>query len=69
MTKKKILIDFEKIKDPFSGLGQFCAHLKIHFDKSPLDLHYWKPGKFKRLAKPACDASYVSNTTKCLAFQ
>lgn len=51
MTKKKILIDFEKIKDPFSGLGQFCAHLKIHFDKSPLDLHYWKPGKFKRLAK------------------
>lgn len=48
---KKILIDFEKIKDPFSGLGQFCAHLKVHFDKSPMDLHYWRPGKFKKLAK------------------
>jgi glycosyltransferase involved in cell wall biosynthesis len=48
---KKILIDFEKIKDPFSGLGQFCAHLKLTFDKSPLDLHYWRPGKFQKLAK------------------
>lgn len=48
---KKILIDFEKIKDPFSGLGQFCAHLKIHFDKSPLNLSYWRPDKFQKLAK------------------
>lgn len=50
---KKILIDFEKIKDPFSGLGQFCAHLKITFDKakSPMSLSYWRPGKFQKLAK------------------
>lgn len=48
---KKILIDFEKIKDPFSGLGQFCAHLKLFFDKSSLDINYWIPGKFLKLAK------------------
>jgi glycosyltransferase involved in cell wall biosynthesis len=48
---KKILIDFEKIKDPFSGLGQFCAHLKIYFDKSPMNLSYWRPDKFQKLAK------------------
>ncbi len=48
---KKILIDFEKIKDPFSGLGQFCAHLKTYFDHSDLHLTYWRPGKFQKLAK------------------
>lgn len=48
---KKILIDFEKIKDPFSGLGQFCAHLKTQFDKSGQNLHYWRPGKWGKLAK------------------
>jgi glycosyltransferase involved in cell wall biosynthesis len=48
---KKILIDIEKIKDPFSGLGQFCAHLKNFFDKSTLELTYWMPGKFQKLAK------------------
>lgn len=48
---KKILIDFEKIKDPYSGLGQFCAHLKYHFDQSSLDINYWIPGKFQKLAK------------------
>lgn len=48
---KSILIDFEKIKDPFSGLGQFCAHLKTHFDQTPLDINYWIPGKFGKLAK------------------
>jgi glycosyltransferase involved in cell wall biosynthesis len=48
---KSILIDFEKIKDPFSGLGQFCAHLKLHFDQAPMDIHYWIPGKFKKFAK------------------
>lgn len=26
MHSKKIVIDFEKIKDPFSGLGQWCHH-------------------------------------------
>lgn len=58
---KKILIDFEKIKDPYSGLGQFCAHLKIFFDQSNLMPHYWIPSKFGRLAKkipvilPKCD--------------
>jgi len=48
---KKILIDFQKIQDPYSGLGQFCLHLKFFFDKSSLNLHYWIPGKFQKLAK------------------
>lgn len=48
---KKILIDFEKIKDPYSGLGQFCLHLKNYFDKSELNLVYFRPGKFLKLAK------------------
>ncbi len=48
---KKILIDFEKIKDPYSGLGQFCAHLKTYFDTSSLNIHYWIPNKFEKLAK------------------
>lgn len=48
---KKILIDFDKIKDPYSGLGQFCAHLKFYFDQSSLHLKYWIPGKFQKLAK------------------
>lgn len=48
---KNILIDFEKIKDPFSGLGQFCAHLKLHFDQAPINIQYWIPGKFQKLAK------------------
>lgn len=58
---QKILIDFEKIIDPFSGLGQVCAHLKIFFDKSPQDIHYWQPTKFQKLARhfpfllPKCD--------------
>ncbi len=47
----KILIDFEKIKDPYSGLGQFCAHLKNYFDQSPLKPQYWIPSQFQRLAK------------------
>jgi glycosyltransferase involved in cell wall biosynthesis len=49
--QKSILIDFEKIKDPYSGLGQFCAHLKKYFDKSDLHPRYWIPGKFQKLAK------------------
>lgn len=48
---KKILIDFEKIKDPYSGLGQFCAYLKTFFDQSSLNIQYWTPGKFQKLAK------------------
>lgn len=62
---KKILIDFEKIKDPYSGLGQFCAHLKTYFDQSPLGLHYWRPGKWGKLAKkipfilPSCDVFHA----------
>lgn len=64
---KKILIDFEKIKDPFSGLGQFCAHLKIHFDQSPLNIHYWRPKKLLKLAKkfpllmPSCDVYHATH--------
>ena len=58
---KKILIDFEKIIDPFSGLGQVCAHLKFYFDKSQMDVNYWQPTKFQKLARhfplllPKCD--------------
>ena len=47
----KILIDFEKIKDPYSGLGQVCAHLKTFFDKSPLNIIYWIPNKLEKLAR------------------
>lgn len=47
----KILIDFEKMKDPYSGLGQFCAHLKPFFDKSSLNISYWVPNKFEKLAR------------------
>lgn len=48
---KIVLIDFEKIKDPYSGLGQFCTHLKYFFDKSTLPLKYFIPNKFEKLAK------------------
>lgn len=51
LLSKRILIDFEKIKDPFSGLGQFCLHLKKTLDQSSLNIHYWTPGKFQKLAK------------------
>jgi len=60
-SKKIILIDFEKIKDPFSGLGQFCQHLKFFFDKSSLNLKYFIPNKRQKLARhlslllPKCD--------------
>ncbi|MBC7538679.1 MAG: glycosyltransferase family 4 protein [Bacteriovorax sp.] len=65
MTKKNILVDFEKIKDPYSGLGQFCAHLKTFFDESALAIRYWTPGKFQKLAKkfplilPKCDVFHA----------
>lgn len=50
-SHRKILIDFEKIKDPFSGLGQFCAHLKRYFDQSSQNITYWMPNKFEKLAR------------------
>jgi glycosyltransferase involved in cell wall biosynthesis len=62
---KKILIDFEKIKDPFSGLGQFCQHLKNHFDQSKLSINYFIPNKKQKLAKhfslllPKCDVFHA----------
>jgi len=46
----RILIDFEKIKDPYSGLGQYCAHLKAFFNQSSLNLGYWTPTKYEKLA-------------------
>jgi glycosyltransferase involved in cell wall biosynthesis len=57
----RILIDFEKIKDPYSGLGQYCAHLKAFFNQSSLNLAYWIPTKYEKLASkipfilPKCD--------------
>jgi glycosyltransferase involved in cell wall biosynthesis len=44
--KKSILVDFEKMKDPFSGLGQFCLYLKNCFEKRQsdnLDIVYYIP--------------------------
>lgn len=49
-SKTRILIDFEKIKDLYSGLGQYCSHLKFFFDQSSLNLTYWIPNKFEKLA-------------------
>lgn len=57
---KKILIDLEKIKDPYSGLGQFCLQLKKFFDHSHLKVQYFIP-KRPKLYKyfpfliPKCD--------------
>jgi glycosyltransferase involved in cell wall biosynthesis len=48
---KKILLDFEKIKDPFCGLGQFCSHLKTHFEKSSLPIEYFTPNKYQKIAR------------------
>lgn len=65
MSQKKILIDFEKIKDPYSGLGQFCQHLKNFFDKSSLPIQYFIPNKKQKLAKhfslllPKCDVFHA----------
>ena len=50
-SDQKIIVDFEKIKDPYSGLGQFCAHLKKQFDQSSLSLIYWVPNKFEKMAR------------------
>lgn len=53
---KKILVDFEKIKDPYSGLGQVCLHLKKYFDQSELKINYWMPKGWEKLTKffPEC---------------
>ncbi len=48
---KKILVDFEKIKDPYSGLGQVCLHLKKFFDQSDLKINYWIPTSLRKLTK------------------
>ena len=39
---KKVIIDFEKSLDPFSGLGQFLLFLKNEFDKNHnIDFNYY----------------------------
>lgn len=38
---KKIVIDFEKIEDPFCGLGQVCLNLGKYFITSPLKPYLW----------------------------
>ncbi len=61
LNSKKILVDFEKIKDPFSGLGQVCLHLKKYFDQSTLNINYWMPSGTHKLSRylnflmPDCD--------------
>lgn len=37
----KIVIDFEKVDDPFCGLGQFCYHLGTHFIQSSTQPFLW----------------------------
>lgn len=37
----KIVIDFEKVDDPFCGLGQFCFHLGTYFIKSETRPYFW----------------------------
>lgn len=48
---EKVVIDFEKMKDPYSGLGQYCLFLKDQFDikKAGLSfiLEYFAPVKNK----------------------
>jgi len=44
---KTILLEMEKLKNPTSGLGQFCLHLGKQFHQIPhpqLDLDYYLPG-------------------------
>ena len=61
---KKILIDFEKSQDPFSGLGQFSLFLKKYFDQYDKNINYFIPPK-KNLAKifsiflPKCDVFHA----------
>ena len=66
--KKTVLIDFQKIEHSFVGLGQFCAHLKKHFDTcTSMDLVYWMPNKWQKIAKqlsfllPACDVYHATH--------
>ncbi len=43
---KSVLIEMEKLKNPNSGLGQFCLHLGLQFQQlkpSHLNLHYYLP--------------------------
>lgn len=40
-NRAKIVIDFEKIDDPFCGLGQFCFHLGTFFTKSSVQPFLW----------------------------
>ena len=48
---KDVIIDVEKIKDPYSGLGQFCLNLSNALLKhnETLDFGLYCPGRFKYL--------------------
>lgn len=59
-SNKTVLIDLEKIKDPFSGLGQFCYYLKKEFDQAHLSINYFMPDnkklfRFFPFLIPHCD--------------
>ncbi|MBL6991457.1 MAG: glycosyltransferase family 4 protein [Bacteriovoracaceae bacterium] len=45
----RIIIEMEKIQDPYSGLGQFCHHLGVNLinikEKKELDLKFYMPKK------------------------
>lgn len=45
---KKIIIDFEKSLDPYSGLGQFCLFLKKQFEKTESNIEYFIP-RYRKL--------------------
>ncbi len=41
MKKFNIVIDFEKLNDPYCGLGQFCLNLGAELQKSKLAPFFW----------------------------
>jgi glycosyltransferase involved in cell wall biosynthesis len=61
---KKILIDFEKSRDPYSGLGQFLLFLRAEFQKLNQQLEYFNPPKknihkYTSLFMPDCDVFHA----------
>ncbi|HTL81451.1 MAG TPA: glycosyltransferase family 1 protein [Bacteroidia bacterium] len=49
---RKVLLEMEKLKDPYSGLGQFCLHLGEQFqliDPAEPELTFYLPGDKKNI--------------------
>ncbi len=61
---KKVLVEMEKLKNPNSGLGQFCIHLGEQFQKlkpTDLELDFYLPAIQKNTFGE--DFHYVKHTT------